>query len=465
MGKKDNEPDFSKKEVRNLLEEIAETVVTEARAIGDDEKETLYYHTYYPKINTEGEFGVPVIYEQGKSERVTYFTRESRIRIENEINPDTYQRLIEIINNVFERHGQIGAHFFFDRLLQEPENRDKIIRIALEEILQVPADWKCAVFLNGLVSKKWHKVNEITIRPPVDADFKTHKVLVVEGVNPAIPLDVRETKVYAVSSVLEFVAHDIPRGIMPGHWENYEKVVSAIKQETRLLKLSTGGGWKFTSWAAESDSVMAFSAVDNRFPMEVYRISLGIFEFSHFKEREKDVYNLVRHIVYPEYINKIENQSKKLRSALRAMELFNEASIRPPLESLLFSIIGLESILLRDSGEMRLKLSTRTAVLLECLGYSRSEVFRNVYNAYKVRSEFVHGDIIEDDDTDILAPKILEYLRFAILMWLDSGPESAKEEKQLQENLGRASMQEEKLEQIQKCFQRAIGRFSKKEEK
>jgi hypothetical protein len=453
-----NVTNYSNDEVKKILNQIAEAVTEFAHSAQPDEKKYLVYQTYHPKITLGSEHGIPVRYEPGPTERIPSFKRESRIRIQDKIK-ETHQKLVDIIGSVFQGDGVLGAFNYLDHLLKHPENKDEISRIALEEILQVPTDWNCIVFLNGLVCRRSYKINGIIIRPPKATDFKLHRVLLVENTRPNIPLEVREGVFFVVSSVLEFVAHNIPRGFTHTFFDNYGALLSAIENEIDILRLSVGGRWKYSSWYAKTNQVLFNPLIDNRLPYERYLLKLGILEYSYFKEKEKDMYSFVRNQLYPKYMQSVDRRSKKLLSPLRALKMLNEAAQRPPLESILFSIIGLEAILQREPSEMRLKLSTRTAILLECLGYSRSKVFDDVYESYKIRNEFVHGDTVDEKKASDKAPKLLEYLRLAILMWLDSDCKTSKEEQNLHTNLERASMQEEKLEEISNRFKTVIARF------
>ena len=138
-------------------------------------------------------------------------TTNARRKILASIEP-VFQKLQEIIESVFLDAGTLGAYEYVERLIKNPEKKQEIIATAFDEIMQKPTNWRCLVFLNGLVSKNRHSITGVTIRPPTAADFKTYRVPLVPHTRPNIPTEVRETKVIAVSSVLEFQAVDIPRG-------------------------------------------------------------------------------------------------------------------------------------------------------------------------------------------------------------------------------------------------------------
>ena len=448
---------FSPKEVESVLEEFAESVVSMLKSIPDEEKKTELYWVYHPTIIPSGEFGVPVQYEQGPSEQVQSLTRNARILIQTEIE-FVFQKLKEIIGSVFLDDGSFGAYHYLEQLINHPEKKQEIMKIAYNEIMQVPTDWRCIVFLNGLVSKIRYSVDGVTIRPPIACDFKTYRVLRVPHTQPNIPSEVRKPEVIAVSSVLEFIASGIPRGYHFKFHDNYQKVVSTLEKEIEILRLAVGGKWKYSSWFAETDHVLYSSSIDNRLPVERFLLKLGVFDYLYFKEEHLQVYNLVRNTSYPEYTDKIKREKHLLRIQ-RALRMLNEASQRSELESILFSIIGLETILQRESSELRLTLSTRVAILLECIGCNRSEVFSDVYEAYGIRNGFVHGNEVDEKKAADLSPKMLEYLRLSILMLMDHDCKEPKTEDDLLIDLGKSSMQIEKHKEIMQCFKRAVERY------
>ncbi len=447
----------SPKEAKSVLEEFAESVVSMIKSIPDEEKRTELYLVYHPTITPGGEFGVSVQYKPGQSEQIQSLSRNARLMILTEVKP-LFQELKEIVGSVFLDDGSIGAYHYLERLINHPEKKQEIIQTAYDEIMQVPTDWRCIVFLNGLVSKIRYSIDGVTIRLPVASDFKTFRVPRVPNTQPNIPSEVKESTVIAVSSVLEFMASGIPRGYHFKFYDNYQKIVSMIEKEIEILRLAVGGKWKYSSWFAETDHVLYSSSIDNRLPVERFLLKLGVYDYSYFKEEHLQVYDLVRNSSYPEYITRMKKEKNLMRVA-RALKMLNEASQRPTLESILFSIIGLETILQRESPELRFTLSTRVAILLECLGCNRSEVFSNVYEGYKIRNDFVHGNEVDEDKASELSPKLLESLRLSILMLLDSDCKTPEDENNLLNDLGKSSMQIENLKVTKKRLEKAVGRY------
>ena len=107
---------------------------------------------------------------------------------------------------------------------------------------------------------------------------------------------------------------------------------------------------------------------------------------------------------------------KKIRLAL---QMFTECVQRPIEEKLLFSIFGLEALHLAGGTELKLRLAIRTGMLMGLLGYDRAIVYRDVLDAYNFRSDFVHGTKIDSSGLDEAMPRIMEYLRLSLLVWLE----------------------------------------------
>ena len=93
------------------------------------------------------------------------------------------------------------------------------------------------------------------------------------------------------------------------------------------------------------------------------------------------------------------------------------------------AMMGLESIFLRDGGELQelsYRLRLRVAKLVSNFGYEPFEVSKAVIDAYEVRSKFVHGGLLKFKSKEKISEKygslnnliekILDFLRLAIIV-------------------------------------------------
>lgn len=93
------------------------------------------------------------------------------------------------------------------------------------------------------------------------------------------------------------------------------------------------------------------------------------------------------------------------------------------------AMMGLESIFLRDGGELQelsYRLSLRTAKLISGFGYNAFEISKIIKDAYQVRSSFVHGGVLSYKkkkklienygSMNELIQKLLDFLRLAIII-------------------------------------------------
>jgi len=92
------------------------------------------------------------------------------------------------------------------------------------------------------------------------------------------------------------------------------------------------------------------------------------------------------------------NRSEALNLGLRR---FNLAYTRVrPEDRLLDLMIAFESLFIEDHGELRYRLSIRTAALLGKSADDRIKIFEDMKRAYDIRSKVVHGERLESKDFD-----------------------------------------------------------------
>ena len=85
--------------------------------------------------------------------------------------------------------------------------------------------------------------------------------------------------------------------------------------------------------------------------------------------------------------------------------------------------MSLEALYLKDTekSELSERLAQRTALTLSFFNYSPLEVFNIIKRSYDIRSRFVHGSKIEEDDQKdvmILVEKVIEYTRRSLVIYL-----------------------------------------------
>jgi len=103
------------------------------------------------------------------------------------------------------------------------------------------------------------------------------------------------------------------------------------------------------------------------------------------------------------------------------------------MERVTYAIMGLEALFLKSSEREDLshRLAQRVAKCLSILNYQPIEIYRVLKQSYEVRSEFIHGAPIHEDElrnSGELANKVMEYLRLSILVFMELKKEKIEKE-------------------------------------
>jgi hypothetical protein len=88
-----------------------------------------------------------------------------------------------------------------------------------------------------------------------------------------------------------------------------------------------------------------------------------------------------------------------------------------------YLVMSLEAMFLKgaERSELSHRLSQRIAILLQIFDYIPLEVYNNLNNAYDIRSTYVHGSSIPDNERDKakkLALKLFDYTRMSLLIFI-----------------------------------------------
>jgi len=118
-----------------------------------------------------------------------------------------------------------------------------------------------------------------------------------------------------------------------------------------------------------------------------------------------------------------------------SLQRYNEALFKPNnMERVTYAIMGLEALFLKSSEreELSHRLAQRVAKCLSILNYQPIEIYRVLKQSYEVRSEFIHGAPIREDElrnSGELANKVMEYLRLSILVFMGTEKRKNRERK------------------------------------
>ena len=271
--------------------------------------------------------------------------------------------------------------------------------------------WDVLVELEGV----WMRAEEIEIhkglkirRPrPEDLEFEQPFGYIIPQMEPTFrfPSAIMEIRQKAKAQ--------------PHVLDEIEKLIIAL----RLYKLGSVIGGKII-WKPKS--ILQFEGTSWSYLTQpiVYKYSLG----------SEDVPKLQT------FLDKIKTLLPVTQGKIKAidhisisLQRYNDALFKPdPTERLAYGIMGLEALFLKslEREELAHKLAQRVAKCLSLLTHQPLEVYRIIKESYDIRSEFIHGSLVDErryHNASKLADKVLEYLRSSILIFLELKDKVKKE--------------------------------------
>jgi hypothetical protein len=96
-------------------------------------------------------------------------------------------------------------------------------------------------------------------------------------------------------------------------------------------------------------------------------------------------------------------------------------------------------------------------MLMKLLGFDRASVYNDISEGYNIRSKFVHGSSVDSARIKQILPRILEYLRLSILVWLEAKHDN-RTMKKVNAALENAAMDQTALDFVKKKMKAPIER-------
>ncbi len=375
------------------------------------------------EIETYGDFtdlnAIPLIrilYEDKEGTHVALQDEEYDVGIENRIDGQSltqaYHLLIKVpefkeLESVFmTRFG--NSHFekiltFLEIALEGNISHEELISQLAEEVLEIPVEWKFSLYVQGLMIEQDEiDAGTLKLRKLASQDFETGVFTVSDSDSEPIP----------VHTVVEWTTQGIPKGPKA----KLKRIEDVAKVLTRL-RLVKDGLFRVTAWRGKTLALLEEG--EERVVLESHPLLLGV---SPVKTMPKPVvFNSDDQEKYARYQKSVFKliEGGKSNGIDFALKMLNESTWKPIEEALLFCTIGLESLFLVNEQELRQKLATRVAVLLQNVGENIESTYDDVWTAYGLRNRFVHGSLLKrefDEHEDALLYKIAVYLRKSIVL-------------------------------------------------
>lgn len=315
-----------------------------------------------------------------------------------------YKKLEAVFRRRFGERSYEYLNDFITEIIEGNLDEEEIISRAIQEILYLPSRWDFKLYIQGLIIKHERiELDEFIIRKPTSSDFGPHTPWSIDDDSDVIPVHV----------VIEWASHNIRKGNRYMNERGAE--VARILTKLRLVK---AGQYKVSAWTAIAPSL--FDGGNDIIELASTPFFLGLSplmkvpSITHFEDSDCKQYERYRLLIFPS-LEKSHN-----REIGFAINILNEIAWRTYDESLLFCIIGLESLYMENEPELRLKLSTRVTALLDYFKLNSEVVYDDIWNSYNLRNRFVHGGTAKKQTApkdEALLARLVDYLRLSIVIW------------------------------------------------
>lgn len=278
-----------------------------------------------------------------------------------------------------------------------------------------PISWRGISWINGIEVEDSIRLDETTtIRPPKEEDLEVEMPLPLARHRNRTPPN-------APSSILEINERtnnarelDIKR----------DKILSTLS----LFKLNTVAEVR---WRQETEGFVSGPRLTRRYDIERERLNQVPYQASVEDDEIdelREFYSNINPIISDKIIKKGQDDFITIAFDRYQNAISDDDSDESRLTS---AIMCLEALLLGNEGELSGKLSRRTGLLLGFYdNYHPIEVQEKTKSAYNIRSRYVHGTKIDDDnDVSSLAETILDYSRKSLLTII-----------QVEENMGKKKL-------------------------
>lgn len=353
--------------------------------------------SYSPKEEIEEKIDVFYLHElhESKIQTLSEFSQISVImaKIKNVNTNQSDYWLSNFTNSLVEK-------------IADGEDKDKLTLFTITFLRQLEGgviNWHPIVWLDGiLMPDKEVIVNEnLMLKQPTKEDVKERRDL---SFNPHIIGD-------HVSCIL------LPYFQTKGVGESQRKIESIVT----VLQLFRVGSVMSTRTKWKSDAIMGLTGTtsfSSQHHVATYKYPITTADGTKLNEFIDNIGKLL-----PKEI--IQRGSSEVDYLVIAIQRYQDALLKPEIAEsrLSFAVMCLEALYLKENERQELdhRLSQRVAKILGQFDHETLKVYNDIRRSYSIRSNFVHGSPVSQDEQNEaikLAQDILEYARLSIVLQL-----------------------------------------------
>lgn len=404
-----------------------------------------------------------IVYKQGVQQSqssveyvpLSMYTLQHKMHFQTKIRTlPEYSQCFTLIREVYgasQPEPDYAMHRFCERLVDETLAGDRedalvaYVSLFLNDLNKGNTIWQARVWLEGvwLEDEEFRVGQDKVLRRPVAADFESQFPIDMSSY-----MDLAQPPSHP-SAILEFQ-------MLCREYREPETIQKRLVDVLRLFRL---GSIKLGIAEYTPHSIVDFGMKHGGDRGScLYRFGL--------MNSDKALFDRTFHAISPLlYASESEPDQAFSSSAVNlAFERYKEALLQllKPDGRIAAAVTCLEALYLRgqERSELSHKLSQRVAMVVGNFGFNPIEVYRQLKDAYNIRSMFVHGATLEKEeqqstrDVDEICRKTLEYARISILVYLQIDQEQGKEK--LITRLDHALLDEKARHKLKEQLQRLV---------
>jgi len=351
--------------------------------------------------------------------------------VEQIINKEESRQALDILSTAYSKQeGYLKGYLeiFISKLVREYLNQleegqkiddsiaQQVVICFLKELKGEPLAYFAKVILQGvrLVSEKINISSDAVLQQPREEDTWLE--------SPFPPL-LPEPPTLAEPSELTVMEIEM----VTTHERELQEKIEQISKFLRLFKI---GGVKVI-YAFIHSKAPSMIPIET-FPLNTLPSPTPYYTYTITQEDEEKLKNFWQEIkgLIPILLNSAQTKEQNLGYLVVANTFYEDALLREGRieERIARAVMGLEALLLEDEQELAYRLSLRAAKLLGLLGFEATDVQNRIKVAYNLRSKYVHGTLLSQEEVQsrlrkISSPEdflysILNYLRLLIITLL-----------------------------------------------
>jgi len=285
----------------------------------------------------------------------------------------------------------------------------------VKDLEKAPVEWKLTIWVQGvwLADEEFVVHEGLRLRRPGPTDLDSDQPF------EALPMGQMSENRELTSAAMELIQ-------VVRDQKEFQDEIAFILTALRLFRLGGVGSIR-TEMHAKSFLAFGGTIWSGGLPGATYTYGLKREDISGVKE-------LIERLRASPIAGFVVTAPQEVNPLWIALRRYNDALLKPEsIEGqITLAITCLEALFLKAQERMELshRLGQRVSIVLSNFGHHPIEVYNDIDRAYEIRSAYIHGSQVNTEQlkgAGELAPRILDYARKSLLIFLQMQPTIDKE--------------------------------------